>query len=224
MALVEPKKLKSVPAVQSTEEFVDDNTQQQLSDLKELSLDELKERYVAIDQQSQFFKGLILLEARERLPSNNEFGEWIKSVQALCLDNQPTLTRYMNFARYFKDKDRTGIPLTVAYEISAPVNKKVADAAYKYAKGKNLKVSDIKKKISELKTKSGIKSPSSNKKQADSFVLTDDLKVFQATILDDIKSLSDSDAIGVLKSCIKVIQDNPKQQTGVQESEITQTA
>ena len=203
-----------MPAVQSTEEFVDDDTEQ-LADLKELSLDGLKERYVSIDQQSQFFKGLILLEARERLPSNNDFGEWIKSVQALCLDNQPTLTRYMNFARYFRDKDRRGIPLTVAYEISAPVNKKVADAAYEYARGKNLKVSDIKKEILELKSKAGIKQPSIENKQANLFVLNDDLAVFQETILDDIKSLSDRDAIGVLRSCIKIIQDKQKKETNV---------
>jgi hypothetical protein len=209
MALVEPKKLKSIPIAQSKEDFIDDKTDH-LPDLKGLSLDELKDRYIAIDNQSQFFKGLILLEARERLPSNKEFGNWIQSVQALCLDNQPTLTRYMNFAKYFKDRDRTGITLTVAYEISAPVNTQVADAAYKYAKGKNLKVSDIREKISELKNKAGIEEPSNANKQAHSFVLTDDLKVFQSDILDDIKSLSDSDAIGLLRSCIKAIQEKNK--------------
>ncbi len=136
MALVKPKQLKPVATMQNTETFIDAAIEQQSPDLTVLSLNELADRYATIDQQSQLFKGLILLEARERLPSNKEFGQWIKSVQTLCLDNQPTLTRYMNFAKYFKDKDRTGISLTAAYEISAPTNEEVADKIYEYALNK----------------------------------------------------------------------------------------
>lgn len=124
--------------------------------LKDLSLEELATRYEDIDRQSQLFKGLILLEARSRFKSNNEFGDWVKSVQTLCLDAQEVRTRYMNLARYFKDKEMTGISITAAYEISAPINEAIADKVYEYAKGKNLKVAEVKQKIAELKNKAGI--------------------------------------------------------------------
>jgi hypothetical protein len=101
-----------------------------LSSLTNLSVQELADRYVEINNQSQMMKGLILLQARERLPSNIEFGNWVKSVSALCADGHQTLNRYMNFASYFKDKNREGISLTAAYEISAPINADVADKVY----------------------------------------------------------------------------------------------
>ena len=136
MALVKPKQLKPVATMQNTETFIDAAIEQQSPDLTVLSLNELADRYATIDQQSQLFKGLILLEARERFPSNNEFGNWVKTIQSLCLDRQEVRTRYMNFAKYFKDKDRTGISLTAAYEISAPTNEEVADKIYEYALNK----------------------------------------------------------------------------------------
>lgn len=207
MALVELKKLKQTPTVQSTETFIDDTIEQQLPDLTILTLDELAERYNSIDQQSQLFKGLILLEARERLPSNKEFGKWIKSIQALCLDNQPTLTRYMNFAKYFKDKDRTGISLTAAYEISAPANDDVADKIYEYALNKNLSVVEIKKQIQIEK---GVQ-PEGDAKIIDvGLHVKQALDEFKKSVMSGVKKVPQQDAIKVLQDCIKQIRADIK--------------
>lgn len=72
--------------------------------LSDLSLAQLVDNYAQVDQQSQLLKGLILLEARKRFTSNNDFGKWVESVGTLCSDTRQARTKYMNFASYFKDK------------------------------------------------------------------------------------------------------------------------
>ena len=106
-------------------------------------------------QDQLILKGLILLEARNRFESDREFGAWVQSTQALCLGGgQPARTRYMNLARFFKDRDMTGISLTAAYEISRPDNADIAEEIYIYALNKNLQVAEIKQKIELVKTSS----------------------------------------------------------------------
>jgi hypothetical protein len=148
MALIKTPRLKRPPNELKKDDYLEGR---QKNDLSTLSNEELIERYCDIEQQFQFMKGAILLELRNRFPSNIEFGNWVKSVSALCADGHQTLNRYMHFANYFKDKDSTGISLTACYEISAPVNEDVADKVYKYALNKNLSVADIKAKIKEEK-------------------------------------------------------------------------
>lgn len=116
------------------------------ADLSVLTLEQLAERYNQIDTQSQLFKGLVLLEARERFPSDKEFGQWIITV-GLSDSSRYTRSTYMNFARYFKDKDMTGISITAAYEISSPQNAEIADEIYSYALLKNLPVAEVKRQI-----------------------------------------------------------------------------
>jgi len=116
-------------------------------DLKELSLDELSIRYEEIDRQSHLLKGKILLEARTRFKSDTEFGQWIKSTQTLCLGStQKTRNRLMHLAEFFDgdNRDMRGISITSAYEISSPVNKKIAEKVYEKAHEKNLSVKDVK--------------------------------------------------------------------------------
>jgi hypothetical protein len=144
-----------------------------LAGLTNLTKEELANRYVEINNQSQMMKGLILSQARERMPSNIEFGNWVKSVSALCADGHQTLNRYMHFANYFKDKDSTGISLTACYEISAPVNEDVADKVYEYALNKNLSVADIKAKIKEEKKLLPILEINSEEHDQESFTETD---------------------------------------------------
>jgi hypothetical protein len=211
MALVEINELKKRPTAQSTERFIgDDTVDQSLPDLTVLTLDDLAARYTSIDQQSQLFKGLILLEARERLPDNKKFGAWIKSIQALCLDNQPTLTRYMNFAKYFKDKDRTGISLTAAYEISAPVNEAIADKIYEYALNKNLSVADIQKRIQvEKGVQAEDKSnPATINTEWQAKKVLDD---FKKMVMSSVKKVPQQDAINVLQDCIQEIRAEIKE-------------
>ena len=203
MALVRPNSLKTRQTDVSTSDYVEGR-----NDLSDLTLEQLVIRYEEIDQQSQLFKGLILLEARSRFPSNNEFGEWVQSVPSLCGDGNQVRNRYMNFARYFKEKEMLGISLTVAYEISSPVNQEIADTIYEYAKGKNLKVAEVKVKIAELKNKTGI--PSDQNKKVEPLVLPDKLQTYKDAILDDVKDLSNQDAVRVLKLCLKELQEKNK--------------
>ena len=125
-------------------------------DLSEYSSDELVSLYVDIDQQTQLYKGTILLEARKRLPSNIEFGEWCISVQTLCLDSQKSMNRYMHLAAYFQDKNMKGISLSVGYEISSPQNAEIADAVYEMVLHQDLSVAEAKELIQEEKLVRGI--------------------------------------------------------------------
>lgn len=149
----EPQSEKAMKALRATEgKFINSSEQVSLSDL---SLDELAIRFHQIDSQAQLLKGLILLEARERFKSNNEFGQWVVDV-GLSADNRQNRNLFMNLARFFKDRDMTGISLTAAYEISRPDNASVAEDVYAYALNKNLKVADVKRKIETAKSISSI--------------------------------------------------------------------
>ena len=217
MALPKPNKLKDKPAAQSIDSYViGDNISYSSTDLSTLTLDDLANRYEEIHQQSQLLKGLILLEARNRFPSNNEFGDWIQTVHALSVDSQQTRTKFMNFARYFQHKERIGISLTACYEISAPVNEDVADKVYEYALNRNLSVADIKAKIKEEKKLLPILEINSEEHDQESFTETDhdtikkeelmpreDVSEFVKLILSDVQSLSQNEAVRVLKLCLK---------------------
>ena len=187
-----------------------------VTSLSDLSLDDLANRYYEIHCQSHLMKGLILLEARNRFSSNNEFGDWVQSVQSICLDSQPVRTRLMNYAKYFKEKDITGISLSACYEISAPVNEDVADKVYEYALNRNLSVADIKAKIKEEKKLLPILEINSEEHDQESFTETDhdtikkeelmpreDVSEFVKLILSDVQSLSQNEAVRVLKLCLK---------------------
>jgi hypothetical protein len=174
------------------------------SALSDLSLEQLAERYGQIDQQSQFLKGLILLEARQRFPSNNEFGDWVESVGALCSDTRQARTRFMNFANYFKDKNREGISLTACYEISAPINAEIADKVYQAALNKNLSVAQIKAEIAKAK---GLLPESVNEGSGEPELMPlGDISKFMEQVLADVKELPKQEALRVLKECMKEIQ------------------
>jgi len=98
--------------------------------LSGLSLDDLAEQYVDIDRQSHILKGLILLEARKRFSSNNEFGAW----RSLKFNERVTgqmATHLMNLSRFFNDKRPLGnIPISAGYIMSAPKLEDIADIVY----------------------------------------------------------------------------------------------
>ena len=100
-------------------------------DLSSLTLDELVAQYIDVDRQSHLLKGQILLEARRRFISNQEFGEW-RSLNFSGLPQQ-TANNLMNLARYFNEKTRplAHIPVSVGYLISAPINEPIAEIVYK---------------------------------------------------------------------------------------------
>ena len=182
-----------------------------LTKLNKLSLDDLVLQYNQIDQQAQLFKGLILLEARRRFKSNPEFGKWVASIPSLCGDGNQVRNRYMNFARYFKDKDYTGISLTCAYEISAPTNKAVANEVYKKALGQNLSVDQVKALIKQAKKEIPLEEKVEIE-QIDTDTLSEsDMKTYVETLLTEVSDLSDKNVILVLQNCIKMTREKMKE-------------
>lgn len=182
-------------------DFIDNLDTFRLSDL---TLEELANRYISVDKQSQLIKGLILLEARERFPSNNEFGEWVKTVITLCDDSFQQRNRYMNLAKFFKERDMTGISITAAYEISIPANADIADKVYQAALGKNLSVAQIK---AEIATAKGLLPESVNEGSGKPELMPlGDISKFMEQVLADIRNLPKADALRVLDECRKEIK------------------
>lgn len=146
----------------STQEFIANSeitNPFELGSLKELTLDDLVIRYKEIDQQSQLFKGQILLEARERFQSNIEFGNWL-SVN-FTERNSSNTGKLINLAKFFQgERSLTGIPLSAGYLISAPSNKAIATQVYSDIKDKGFKLDEIKKIISTYKA--GTQNPSNS--------------------------------------------------------------
>ena len=114
--------------------------------LQDLSLDELANRFEDIGQQAQLLQGQILLEARNRLGSDKEFGQWCAS-HSICVGSQQQRNRLIHLARFFEGRELDKISISAAYEISAPANKKIAEEIYEYAKGKNLPLTEVRKQI-----------------------------------------------------------------------------
>ena len=121
--------------------------------LKALSLDQLANRFEEIEQQGQLLQGRILLEARERFPSNKEFGQWC-AVHSICVDSQQHRTRLINLARFFENRELAKIGISAAYEISAPINSDIAVDVYEYVKDKKVPLAEIRKQIAMRKGES----------------------------------------------------------------------
>jgi len=117
--------------------------------LSGLSLDDLAEQYVDIDRQSHILKGLILLEARKRFSSNNEFGAW----RSLKFNERVTgqiATHLMNLSRFFNDERPLGnIPISAGYLMSAPKLEGIADIVYERVLETNKPSLNIVKRIIE---------------------------------------------------------------------------
>lgn len=123
--------------------------------LQALSLDELAHRFEEIEQQGQLLQGKILLEARERFRSDNDFGAWIEQAGgAICSTSRQHRTRLMNLARFFEGRELDKISISAAYEISAPINADIAVEVYEYAKDKNLPLAEVKRQIAIRKGES----------------------------------------------------------------------
>ncbi len=126
-----------------------------LMDLSTLSLQELVNQYIEVDRQSHILKGQILLEARKRFPSNQEFGIW-RSLNFSGRLPQQTANNLMNLAKFFNESSRPlgNIPVSAGYLIAAPINQDIADIVYEKAlKSENPTLQDIRDTISELKPK-----------------------------------------------------------------------
>ncbi len=170
--------------------------------LADLTLEQLADRYKDIDRQSQMMKGLILLEARNRFSSNQEFGNWVVNI-GLSDDSFQNRNLFMNLARFFQNRKMSGISLTVAYEISRPSNEGIAKKVYEYALNKNLSVAEIKKQIQIEK---GLTPEVVITKAEPELLPLEDFDVFKQVVLADVEELSGIDAIRVLQDCIKELR------------------
>lgn len=179
--------------------------------LTHLSLDQLKERYLSIHSQSQMMKGLILLEARDRMPSDKEFGQWAATIGLSDSNSYQTRNVYMNFARFFKDRDITGISLTSAYEISKPSNIAVAEEIYSEVLGKNFSVDDTRRLIEQKKAITLAADEVSRVENTTvSHIKTateDEEKIL--SLISILQLPSPESEIKLLKSCIKIIKSKP---------------
>ena len=220
----EPQSEKAMKALHATEnKFINSSEQVSLSDL---SLDELAVRFHQIDSQAQLLKGLILLEARERFKSNNEFGQWVIDV-GLSADNRQNRNLFMNLAKFFKDRDMTGISLTACYEISRPDNASVAEDIYTYALNKNLKVADIKRQIEIAKSISSIDNNESkeneinlNSAENKQDIVKDEYAEIINKIIAFVNSLESNanKKIELLEESIRNIKDQLAESNAVQEN------
>lgn len=141
-------------------------------DLSSLTLNELVAQYIDVDRQSHILKGQILLEARRRFISNQEFGEW-RSLNFSGLPQQ-TANNLMSLARYFNEKSRplAHIPVSAGYLISAPINEPIAEIVYK----KTLELEkptlkDVRELIEQLKNVENISENSKKKASVDKIML-----------------------------------------------------
>lgn len=127
------------------------------NNLKALTTDELARQFEEIGQQAQLLQGRILLEAKSRFETTNDFGAWIqKQGGTLCAITKQHRTRLMNLAEFFDGDKRTleGISITAAYEISAPTNAKIAVEVYESVRGKDMSVAEVKRQIAIRKGES----------------------------------------------------------------------
>lgn len=121
------------------------------SQFKGMALDDLVDQFISIGTQAKLLQGQILLEIRQRFPSDREFGQWVSNSALHVSANHQQRTKLMNLARVFSTRDMTGISITAAYSISAPKNADVLEEIYEYAHGKSFSVKEIEEKIQELK-------------------------------------------------------------------------
>lgn len=205
MALAKPRQLSKPTGDITAANYIDNN-----DDLKVLTLEQLADRFESISNQAQLLLGSVLLEARERFDSDIEFGEWITNIGGtLCSTTRQHRTRLMNLARFFKGKELLGISLTAAYEISAPVNSDVADKIYDHALNKNLPVAEIKKQIKLIKQELCVVAEIPKNKEVGcklELLSAEDFDLYEKTIFNDVKNISEQNAIRILNSCIKKLR------------------
>jgi hypothetical protein len=110
--------------------------------LKDRSLEELAQQYRNFDNQTQLIKGLILLEARERIPDNKKFGEWV-AFNELDAGSSQARNNYMNLAKFFRNRSMEGIVLSAAYQLSRPIFADVAVDVYNKVRNKNMSLVEV---------------------------------------------------------------------------------
>lgn len=187
-------------------------------DLTGLSLDDLIIQFQEVDRQYHLLKGKILLEARGRFLSDKEFGKWIS--HSSWVGSQQSRNRLMHLADFFRDDhDMSGITISAAYEISAPVNRDKAQEVYEKVHGKNLAVKEVKALFTETAgkvVKKDKQNEGAEKKFKDNPSIergsSDQVDLMAIKIADEIMAKkSDLFKIDVLKRAIQYIENKSLQ-------------
>lgn len=188
-----------------------------------LSLDELADRFEQIEQQGQLLQGKILLEARNRFQSDNEFGAWVESVGgAICSTSRQHRTRLMNLARFFEGRELNKISISAAYEISAPANADIAIEVYELAKGKGLPLAEVRRQISirkgeNLPSDTSIESTSieqpveiiEENKHIEPATETSEKSKVEIILQDVLAGLTSGEKIKILGECLRIERQYP---------------
>ena len=185
-------------------------------DLTGLSLDDLIIQFQEVDRQYHLLKGEILLEARGRFLSDKEFGKWISS-HSSWVGSQQSRNRLMHLADFFRDDhDMSGITISAAYEISAPVNRDKAQEVYEKVHGKNLAVKEVKalftetagKAVKKDKQKESVENEPKGNPPIEPIEPSDQVDLIVIKIIDKIMAKkSDSFKIDVLKRAMQYIEN-----------------
>jgi len=178
-------------------------------DLTNLSLDDLIVQFQEVDRQYHLLKGKILLEARGRFLSDKEFGKWISS-HSSWVGSQQSRNRLMHLADFFRDDhDMSGITISAAYEISAPINREKAQEVYEKVYGKNLAVKEVKALLTETVNKEVKRNEKKEKKTetTSSIEPIDKVNLMAVKIIDEIMAeKTDSFKLEVLNRAIQYIE------------------
>jgi len=126
--------------------------------------------------------------------------------------SQQSRNRLMHLADFFRDDhDMSGITISAAYEISAPINREKAQEVYEKAHGKNLAVKEVKALFTGTVDKEVKKNKKKEKKtktkNTSSIEPIDEVNLMAVKIIDEIMvKKTDSFKLKVLNRAIQYIE------------------
>lgn len=142
--------------------------EQSFSDLKRMTLDDLLDRLLQIENQSMLIKWRIWWAIRQHFKSDKFFGQYVAEIKndpahALCVGNmnQQGINRAYQagqFCEKFKINDLTkiGILPTAIYELARPQNSDIAEKLFKEVRHKGYPVAEIQRRIAQERAVSTI--------------------------------------------------------------------
>lgn len=135
--------------------------EQSFSELKKMTLDDLLDRLLQVDNQATLIKWRIWWAIRQHFKSDKLFGQYIEDLRrkptpTLCLSNmnQKAINRAWQAGQFcekhkINDLTKIGILPTAIYELSKPQNKDIAEKIFKEVRHKGYPVYEIERRIAQ---------------------------------------------------------------------------
>lgn len=129
-----------------------------LSDLKQLTPDQVMDRIEQIDNQAMLYKWRLYWALRQKFPSNIEFGHYLSALRerphSPIIESQQVINRYINAGRFAEQHkigslDQAGVKPSVIYLLSQPQNKAIADAIFRDIRRKNMLHKDVQRMLEQ---------------------------------------------------------------------------